>query len=170
MALAIIRNGAAIELARGQDVPVVLPTDPPDIGRAAYGAVESWTEEARNAGGIWTITEPDIPEGKVIASSRLQGDGPVERVATFADAPPPPVPQEVDPFPFRLALRQLGHYAAVVAWVNGEGNDIAADAWQSAVKIKRGNELITACAAALDLDDAEVDAIFVLAARIDATL
>lgn len=82
----------------------------------------------------------------------------------------PDVPQEVDPFPFRLALRQLGRYDAVVAWVNSPGNDIAVDAWQSAVKIKRNNPLILAAQAALGLTGAQVDAMFILADKIDGTL
>lgn len=93
-----------------------------------------------------------------------------EWAANEAAAAAAAVPQSVNPFPFKLALRQLGHYAAVKAWAYAPGNDVASDAWESALEIKRSNELIAAAAAALDLSVAEVDAIFALAAQIDATL
>jgi len=63
MSLAIIRDGAAVELTPGADVPVILDTTPPDTGAAHYAAVMSWTEQARNAGGIYTVTDATITPG-----------------------------------------------------------------------------------------------------------
>ncbi len=77
MTLAIIRDGAALELAPGVDVPVILDTDPPDIGTAHYDAVASWTEEARNAGGIYTVSDAEVAAGHKLGPMVVHAGPPV---------------------------------------------------------------------------------------------
>lgn len=162
MALAKIVDGTPVELEGGRQVPL------PDNVWASWATVTVWTEAARNALGIWTIVEiaDPVPADKVVASTGLTGTGPVSRTRTLADRPPP---AEVDPLPFRLALRELGYYDAVVTWVAAQGGDIK-DAWEAMKTVKRTSPLFAAAQAGLGLSEGQVDTLMRTAEAKAATL
>ena len=86
MALAIIRDGAAVELAPGADVPVILNTTPADVGAAHYDAVASWTEQARNDGGIYTVNDAAITPGHKLGPMVVNVAGGVTTITRAAVA------------------------------------------------------------------------------------
>ncbi len=78
--------------------------------------------------------------------------------------PDSPVPS-VSPVQIRRALRRSGLYDAVAGFVAAADSDVK-DAWEYATEIDRHNPLINAAAAALGKTDAEIDALFSLAASL----
>lgn len=82
---------------------------------------------------------------------------------------PTPVPQSVSRFQARAAL----HLAGLLDQVEGLMADpstpiLARLAWSDAQEFKRSSPTITSMAQALGLSDADVDALFISAATIDA--
>lgn len=82
---------------------------------------------------------------------------------------PPPVPQSVSRFQARAAL----HLAGLLDQVEGLMVDpstpiLARLAWSDAQEFKRSSPTIASMAQALGLGDADVDALFISAATIDA--
>lgn len=76
---------------------------------------------------------------------------------------PPPVPASVTPLQMRKALRHLGLKATVDAYVatlDGE----AAEEWEYALAIERGNATLQAAAVGLGMTDEQADDLFRLAA------
>lgn len=78
---------------------------------------------------------------------------------------PAPVPQEVTPRQIRLALNAMGLRDAIEAAVAAGSRDLQ-DTWEFSTVIERANPLIAGMAAALGMSEAQVDALFVLAATL----
>lgn len=55
-----------------------------------FGNLASWSEDERNAVGIYGVTEPVAPAGQIVTAWHVaRVDGVVQAVATFAAAPLP---------------------------------------------------------------------------------
>lgn len=79
------------------------------------------------------------------------------------------VPQEVSRFQAIAALHVAGHLTAVEAYMADAGTDpIVKIAWKEAVIFKRTSPTVAALQAVLNLTGAELDALFVSAASIEA--
>jgi len=78
---------------------------------------------------------------------------------------PSDVPQEVTPRQFRLALLQAGVSPAAITQAL-QGNEAALTEWEFALSVRRDHPLIATMAAMLGKTDADVDAIFQLAATL----
>lgn len=76
---------------------------------------------------------------------------------------PEPVPASVTPLQMRKALRHLGLKATVDAYV-ATLDEEAAEEWEYALAIERGNATLQAAAAGLDMTDEQADDLFRLAA------
>ncbi|CAB4126078.1 hypothetical protein UFOVP73_3 [uncultured Caudovirales phage] len=84
-------------------------------------------------------------------------------------APPPPVPTIVSRFQARAALVQAGHFDAIDAYMSTlPRTHIQRMAWDEAADFDRTSTTLAAMAQMLGLDDAALDALFVLAASIEA--
>lgn len=82
---------------------------------------------------------------------------------------PPPVPQSVSRFQARAALHLAGLLDQVeVLMVDPSTPTLARLAWSDAQEFKRSSLTIASMAQALGLGDADVDALFISAATIDA--
>lgn len=66
----------------------------------------------------------------------------------------------------RAALRQAGLLDQVDAMIANGGDDLMIDAWASAVEFRRMSPMIITMGAALDLDDDDMDSLFIAAAAI----
>lgn len=81
-------------------------------------------------------------------------------------APPAPVPVTVvSPRQIRLALNQMGLRSAVEAYVAAQGQDVQ-DSWAFTTAFSRTHPLLLGAAAALGKTDADIDALFTLAASL----
>ena len=86
-----------------------------------------------------------------------------------APAPHPTVPQSVSRFQARAALHLAGYLPAVEALMTNEATPMLARlAWQDALTFERHSPTVLGMGAALGLDDAAIDALFVTAAQITA--
>jgi hypothetical protein len=84
----------------------------------------------------------------------------------FPPSPEPesaPVIMSVGPLQLRRALRGVGMYAAVIAYVEAADEEIQ-EAWEYATEYRRDDPLFPIVQAALELTDEDVDALFALAA------
>jgi hypothetical protein len=79
-------------------------------------------------------------------------------------APPVPVPP-VSPRQIRLALSAIGLRQQVEDYVNAHDITVQ-DSWHYTTEFDRNHPLIAACAAALGKTDADLDALFALAATL----
>lgn len=75
----------------------------------------------------------------------------------------PPVPASVTPLQMRKALRHLGLKATVDAYV-ATLDEEAAEEWEYALAIERGNATLQAAAAGLGMTEEQADDLFRLAA------
>lgn len=92
-----------------------------------------------------------------------------EEVAALPPPPAPVVPQIVTRFQARAALHLAGLLPQVEALMSHPDTPVLAKlAWADAQDFKRNSPTIAQMAAALGLDDAELDALFTTAAGIDA--
>jgi hypothetical protein len=85
--------------------------------------------------------------------------------ATFSPPPPPPappIPTTVAMYQARIALQQAGLLATVQAGIS-QMSEEAQIKWQFAPTVKRNDSLTTAMAAALNLNDEQLDALFSMA-------
>lgn len=126
-----------------------------------------------NNGLVFTIVdqpdgvEPSVPNGFTIhacpddCAVGWSFDG-----TTFSAPPPPPavVPQQVSPFQARKALLNNGLLAAVEAAV-AQASDEVKIAWEYGLTVDRNSAFIQAMAPALNLSSAQIDALFIEAAR-----
>jgi hypothetical protein len=80
-------------------------------------------------------------------------------------AAPPAVPQSVTPLQARKALIAAGILGTVETWIQDQSEDVRV-AWEYASIVERDDPVIAAAATALDMTDAEVDALFIAAAQI----
>ena len=78
-------------------------------------------------------------------------------------APPPTVPPSVTRAQFKLALLDLGLLTAVESLVAGSGDQALQINWAERLEFERNHPLVIATAA-LGKTEAEIDALFVLAA------
>lgn len=84
-------------------------------------------------------------------------------------APPTPIPNVVEMAQARLALLQGGYLATVdaaIAAMTGPEGDAARIEWEFRATVRRDSALTQAMAVVLGLDEAELDALFTLAATL----
>lgn len=79
--------------------------------------------------------------------------------------PPPSTPKAVTPLQARKAMIAAGLLDTVEAWV-ADQDQAQRLAWEYATVIERDDPVIAAAATALDMTDAEVDALFIAAAQL----
>jgi len=87
-----------------------------------------------------------------------------EQIAAFFPPEAPPVPESVTPLQMRKALRSVGLKPAVDAFVAALGDEEAAEEWEYALAIERGNPMLNNAAAQLGMNAHQVDDLFRLAA------
>ena len=108
---------------------------------------------------------PEPPEGDLaLLRFRPAGNGLPDRWEAFT--PPVPVPQSVPMHAAKITLRRHGHLAAAEAAAQAAGGDTLI-AWQSAPSISRVSPTMKGIQAVLGLSDAEVDALFIAAAKLN---
>jgi hypothetical protein len=119
-------------------------------------------------------THTEAATGKKVRIVQLAPDahiGPTLRTVETLDgfepiAPPAkPIPQEVTPRQFQLALLQVGISPAAIRQAL-QGNEAALIEWDKALSINRKHPLVDQMAAMLGKSSADVDAIFQLAASL----
>lgn len=74
------------------------------------------------------------------------------------------VPVLVSPRQIRIALLQLGILASVEAWIASEAGQATVIEWEYATEVRRSHVMWAAGAVALGKTEAEIDALFILAA------
>jgi len=108
----------------------------------------------------------DYAQGSGIGWSYQNGE--FVRPAPFTP-PPKPIPSVVSRFQARAALVQAGHFEQVDSYMVGlPRTDIRRMAWEDAEGFDRSSTTLQAVATMLDLDESELDALFLLAASIEA--
>ena len=83
--------------------------------------------------------------------------------APVVEPEPDPVIMSVGPLQLRRALRELGMYAAVVAYVETAPEEVK-EAWEYATEYRRDDPLFPIVQTAMELTDEEIDNLFALAA------
>lgn len=83
--------------------------------------------------------------------------------APVIEPEPSPVIMSVGPLQLRRALREVGMYSAVAAYVETAPEEVK-EAWEYATEYKRSDPLFPVVQSAMGLTDAQVDALFALAA------
>jgi hypothetical protein len=131
-----------------------------DLGRGPYHVIP---DDAVAPAGLWNRA--------VAEAARLGDDLPFEPV------PPAPTPEEtlaawratakVSRFQAFAALSAAGKLTDATAAVNAAGG-LAKLAWDNAIEFRRDSPTIASLAAAVGLDDAALDALFIAAAEIEA--
>jgi hypothetical protein len=147
----IIINGAQVVADAGQAI-----ADPQGwrIGASIYPALVGFSLVDTGA----PLPSPFIPQAWVWQGGSL--------VANSSYTPPsPPVPQSVTRFQALAELTNVGLYDNAVAAVTAAGG-LTKLAWDNAVSFDRDSPTIAALAAALSLTSAQIDALFVAAAKI----
>ncbi|WP_290906245.1 hypothetical protein [Aquabacterium sp.] len=126
---------------------------------------------------------PQIPNPELIASDSAYIDfvlqaaiksWNIQHAAVIAPPPPPPVlvngvPQEVTMRQAQLALLGAGLLDAVdvaIAAIPGDAGRAAQITWTKSSAVRRDNPLIAQLSAALGLTDAQIDGLFVAAAKL----
>jgi hypothetical protein len=122
--------------------------------------VELWTDEELEFIDIYHVEPSAIPSGKMPTgySFARDGEGVVRQVLTVVDLPEVPV----TPRQIRLALTQMGLRSAIESYVASQDVTVQ-DSWNYATEFYRSNPLVAGAAQALNKNDAELDALFVLA-------
>lgn len=90
------------------------------------------------------------------------GDSIVDGVIVPAPTPPVPIPQSVSPRQIRQALTRAGLRASVEAAV-AEGDQDTKDWYEFATAFERSNPVVSALGAALNVSDAQLDDLWILA-------
>jgi hypothetical protein len=112
-------------------------------------------------------TELAPPEHDPQVSSAMFRDGAWQVV--HADPEPFAVPAQVSRFQARAAIYQAGLFDAVEALMANPATPMLTRlAWADAQVFQRDSDTVLAMAAALGLDDAALDALFISAATIEA--
>lgn len=104
----------------------------------------------------------DAMPGLIAADTGTIGDGVVDGVIVPAPAPPVPVPQSVSPRQIRQALTRAGLRASVEAAV-AAGDQDTKDWYEFATAFERSNPVVAALGAALNVSDAQLDDLWILA-------
>lgn len=107
--------------------------------------------------------------GFIVFSDAATNDQRTAAQALMADKLPMLSPHSgsasVSPWQLRKALNQLGWRAAVEALVEQSQQDIK-DGWEFATEFQRNNQFVVSMGQALGKTDAEMDALFALAATL----
>lgn len=85
MTLAIIRDGAAVELAPGADIVF---GEELELSPASWATVNLWTEDERNARGVYTVVDAEIDRDHKLGPLAIVVDGDttaIERQAVALD-------------------------------------------------------------------------------------
>jgi hypothetical protein len=135
-----------------------------------HALIETATGLVVNAIEIADGAKWEAPEGFYLhaTGSGAIGDtwNGTEFVAPVPDAVAPVVPRTVTPLQARRALRAAGLLATVNAWVASQADEDIKAAWEFASVIKRHDPLTLGAAAALGLTDAQLDGLFLAAAKL----
>jgi hypothetical protein len=130
--------------------------DTSDIG-GDLGTFDGDVFSATDTGKSW----PPLPGFDPATSETWPTDA---QLINHLDAPAAPlVPAEVTPLQMRRALNTSGLRTVVESAVAAAPQD-ARDAWEFASVIRRDDPILAGMAAALGKTDAEIDALFILAA------
>lgn len=115
----------------------------------------------------FTANENDIePHGRELFERAVEGEfGPIAEYV----APPTVVPQVVSKFQGRAALAQAGLLAQVQTYIDAQPADsIARMSWEHAQEFRRQSPNVLQIGEALGMTEADLDALFVAAATIEA--
>ena len=127
------------------------------------GLVVNWIEIEE--GSQW-----EAPEGHHLHATDGGGIGDTWDGLQFISPPQeefvPTVPVSITPLQARRALRAAGLLAIVNAWVASQADEDIKDAWEFASVIKRHGPITVGAAAALGLTDAQLDGLFLAAAKL----
>jgi hypothetical protein len=98
----------------------------------------------------------------------LDADGNVIEVRNRVEVspPPPPVPDQIQMWQARAILSRAGLLTNVNQAVAASTNEEVKIAWEYAPNVVRRSNFVTAMAAALGLDDATLDSLFIEGAKI----
>jgi hypothetical protein len=98
----------------------------------------------------------------------LDAEGNVVEVRNRVETPPPapPVPAEIANWQARTILDRAGLFDLVDNAVKASGNREIVIAWEKAPNVVRRSTFVSAMAAALGLDDATLDSLFIEGAKI----
>lgn len=121
---------------------------------AAFTAVAGYDNRWIDTHGALWIGRPGQSLESLIAEAEAVGE----------DEGAPAAPASVTPYQMRQALAAAGLREAVEAAVGRAPSEVR-DAWEYALAVERRSPLISAIGAMLDLTDAQIDALFVAAAR-----
>lgn len=121
-------------------------------------------EGVMRADGAFLVAS-DNPDWSAYQAWLAAGNTPTP-AATPAATPPVAVPQSVDMWQARAALRAAGKLDAANAVIAAAGNPTLSDAWEYGNTITRGSPAIASLGAALGLTDADIDGLFVAASNI----
>ena len=143
--------------------------DGKSISPAAVVLHDSWTAAERAKYGVYLATPAEVPEGKVVKTSRFERvNGEVVQVIETEDAPVF-VPQSVSPRQLKLALLGAGLLDEIEAFVAGSTVPRAAQiSWEYAVEYRRDDPMLNQMAGMLDppISDAQIDQLFTAASQI----
>ena len=136
---------------------------------SSYLTMLTWSEREKAARGIYEITEPDVPPGKIVVGSTITSrrDRPL-RVWQLEDAPILPV-TIVSKAQVKLALLEAGLLDGVetaLSAMEGAEGQRARIEWNDRTEFHRDHQFIGMLAAAIGLSDAQVDALFERAAQL----
>lgn len=120
---------------------------------------ERWTDADLAAIDLYRVDPATVPAGHRELSRHFerQGGAVVEVIESE------PLPLVVTPRQIRLALTEMGLRQAVEDYVAAQDQTVK-DSWEFSTQFERNHPLIIAAAQALDKTEAEVDALFALAA------
>jgi hypothetical protein len=120
----------------------------------------------------WQVIEEIVPKFDVdthqLGEKMLQvlSDGSPVYVWSVVAIPPPPVPAEIANWQARTILDRAGLFDLVDNAVKASGNREIVIAWEKAPNVVRRSTFVSAMAAALGLDDATLDSLFIEGAKI----
>ena len=134
-----------------------------DSVASSYQTMLTWSDKEKAARGIYEITEPDVPPGKIVVGSTITSrrDRPL-RVWQLEDAPILPV-TIVSKAQAKLALLEAGLLDGVetaLSAMEGTDGQRARIEWNDRTEFHRDHEFINSLAAAIGLSDDQVDDLF----------
>jgi len=117
----------------------------------------------KNGGAVYAFEEDGSQDSLIIPGLFIAMSD--EEVAMHLN-PPATTPSVVSAWQIRKALNQTGLRASVEAAVAASGDHDLIDGWEFAGEFFRNDPLVVGMGAALGKTDAEMDALFVLAATL----
>jgi hypothetical protein len=97
---------------------------------------------------------------------QILADGSVAYVWSVVEIPPPPVPSEIQMWQARAILSRAGLLGQVEQAVKAATNPEIEIAWEYAPNVVRQSAFVSAMAAAINLDNAAIDNLFIEGAKI----